>query len=53
VADVIKAVQEKHNTVFGNGYGQLKDKTFRIAHMGDITLADVKELCGWIDEAIG
>jgi aspartate aminotransferase-like enzyme len=53
VADVIKAIQQKHNTVFGNGYGKLKDATFRIAHMGDITLDEVKELLGWIDAEIG
>lgn len=53
VGDVIKAVQAKHNTVFGNGYGKLKDQTFRIAHMGDITLKDLEELVGWIDEEIG
>lgn len=53
VGDVIGAVQQKHNTVFGNGYGKLKDQTFRIAHMGDITLEDVKELVGWINEEIG
>ena len=52
VADVIAAVQKKHNTVFGNGYKKLKDVTFRIAHMGDINMADVKELIGWIDEEI-
>ena len=52
VADVISAVQQKHNTVFGNGYGKLKDQTFRIAHMGDITLEDMKELTGWIDEEV-
>jgi len=52
VGDVIKAVQQKHNTAFGNGYGELKDKTFRIAHMGDITLDEVKELCGWIDDEV-
>ncbi len=52
VGDVIKAVQAKHNTVFGNGYGKLKDVTFRIAHMGDITLQDVKELCQWIDDEV-
>jgi predicted phosphoserine aminotransferase len=27
-----------------NGYGQLKDKTFRIAHMGDVTSAELGEL---------
>ena len=53
VAEVIGAIQKKHNTVFGNGYGKLKEKTFRIAHMGDITMDDLKELLGWIDEEIG
>jgi aspartate aminotransferase-like enzyme len=53
VADVINAVQKKHNTVFGNGYGDLKEKTFRIAHMGDITIDELEELLGWIDEEIG
>jgi aspartate aminotransferase-like enzyme len=52
VAAVIKAVQQKHNTVFGNGYGKLKQETFRIAHMGDITLDDLKELLAWIDDEI-
>jgi aspartate aminotransferase-like enzyme len=27
-----------------NGYGDLKEKTFRIAHMGDLTMADMKEV---------
>jgi aspartate aminotransferase-like enzyme len=53
VAEVIAAVQQKHNTIFGNGYGKLKDQTFRIAHMGDITMADLKDLLGWIDAEIG
>jgi len=52
VGDVIKAVQAKHNTAFGNGYSKLKDQTFRIAHMGDITLKDVKEVCQWIDDEV-
>lgn len=52
VADTIKAVQIKHNTVFGNGYQKLKEETFRIAHMGDITMDDLKELTSWIDEEI-
>ncbi|MFA5423269.1 MAG: alanine--glyoxylate aminotransferase family protein [Phycisphaerae bacterium] len=52
VGTVIKAVQAKHNTVFGNGYGKLKNETFRIAHMGDITMDDLKELLGWIDDEL-
>ena len=52
VADVIAAVKEKHNCFFGNGYGDIKEKTFRIAHMGDITLDELKELTGWIDDEL-
>ena len=50
VAATIGALQEKHNTVFGNGYGKLKQDTFRIAHMGDININDLTELIGWIEE---
>ena len=53
VAEVIGAIQQKHNTIFGNGYGKLKEETFRIAHMGDITMDDLKDLLAWIDEEIG
>jgi aspartate aminotransferase-like enzyme len=52
VAETINAIQKKYNTIFGNGYGKLKEETFRIAHMGDITLDDLKELLAWIDEEI-
>jgi aspartate aminotransferase-like enzyme len=52
VAETINSIQKKHNTIFGNGYGKLKEETFRIAHMGDITIDDLKELLGWIDEEI-
>ena len=52
VAATINTLQEKHNTVFGNGYGKLKEEVFRIAHMGDISMDDLKQLLGWIDEEI-
>jgi aspartate aminotransferase-like enzyme len=52
VAETINALQQKHNTIFGNGYGKIKEETFRIAHMGDITIDDLKELLAWIDEEI-
>jgi len=35
-----------------NGYGDLKDKTFRIAHMGELTLADVKEVTAAIEKIV-
>ncbi|MEO0082640.1 MAG: alanine--glyoxylate aminotransferase family protein [candidate division WOR-3 bacterium] len=34
----------KRGMQISNGYGDLKEKTFRIAHMGDLTLADMKEV---------
>lgn len=36
-----------------NGYGSLKEKTFRIAHMADFTVADVKELLDNINDILG
>lgn len=35
-----------------NGYGKLKDKTFRIAHMAEFTLDDIKELIGNINDIL-
>ena len=39
----------KHDCMISNGYGALKEKTFRISHMGDLQRADLEELLGWID----
>jgi len=36
-----------------NGYGKLKDKTFRIAHMGETTLPEIKELLSNIEDILG
>jgi aspartate aminotransferase-like enzyme len=36
-----------------NGYGELKDKTFRIAHMGEITMSDVDTLLAYMEEFMG
>lgn len=35
-----------------NGYGKLKDKTFRIAHMADCTLDEVKDLITHINDIL-
>jgi aspartate aminotransferase-like enzyme len=35
-----------------NGYGDLKEKTFRIAHMGELTLNDIKEVTAAIERII-
>jgi aspartate aminotransferase-like enzyme len=39
--------------MISNGYGDLKDKCFRIAHMGDLTLKDMKWLTAQMDEILG
>ena len=43
----------KRGAMISNGYGDLKDKCFRIAHMGDLTLADMKWLTAQIDDILG
>jgi aspartate aminotransferase-like enzyme len=40
------------NMVISNGYGPLKGKSFRIAHMGDTTLNDISELLSVLDEFV-
>ena len=35
-----------------NGYGKLKDKTFRIAHMADCTMDELRELIGNINDIL-
>lgn len=39
--------------VISNGYGTLKGKAFRIAHMGDIQMSDLEELFAAMDEYLG
>ena len=49
--DELNKALAKRNFMISNGYGsQLKEKTFRIGHMGDWTLADVKEVCWHIED---
>ncbi len=51
VAETIKKVKEK-GMIFGKGYGDLKEKTFRIAHMGDLQLEDLKQLTEEIEKNV-
>jgi len=52
VADLNRELA-KRGAQISNGYGPLKEKCFRIAHMGDLTLDDVKWLTGQIEEILG
>jgi len=47
-----KKLLAKHDCVISDGYGKLKGKTFRIAHMGDMQEKDIRDLLGWIDEEL-
>ena len=53
--DVSKLNEElqKRGYLIANGYGELKDKTFRISHMGDYTEEDIRDLLRNIDEILG
>ncbi len=44
-----KELVEKYNCRIANGYGDLKNKCFRIAHMGDMNMVDIKGLLSIID----
>ncbi|BEP28625.1 pyridoxal-phosphate-dependent aminotransferase family protein [Helicovermis profundi] len=51
VADLNKKLGERGFTI-SNGYGDLKEKTFRIAHMADTTHEELEELLGQIEDIL-
>lgn len=51
VSDLNKKLGERGFSI-SNGYGDLKEKTFRISHMGDYTLDEVKELIDTINDIL-
>lgn len=52
IADLNKELAER-GAFLSNGYGKLKEKTFRIAHMGDLTVEEINWLLGEIEDIIG
>lgn len=50
-SDINKAMGER-GYLMSNGYGPLKDKTFRIAHMADTTVDDIKTMLADLDEVL-
>jgi aspartate aminotransferase-like enzyme len=50
--DLKKKLSDK-GYVFANGYGDLKGKTFRVAHMGDRTMEELKAYLKTIDDVLG
>jgi aspartate aminotransferase-like enzyme len=51
VAALIAGLKERGHEI-GNGYGDLKDKTFRIGHMGDHTDARLRSMLAAADEVV-
>lgn len=51
VAALNKALGERGYQI-SNGYGDLKDKTFRIAHMADCTIEDINDLLNNINDIL-
>ena len=51
VQKLVKDLKERGFTI-ANGYGKLKNMTFRIGHMGDLTLEEIDELLKNIDEIL-
>jgi aspartate aminotransferase-like enzyme len=51
VAKLIAGLKERGHEI-GNGYGDLKGKTFRIGHMGDHTEEGLREMLARADEVV-
>jgi len=52
VADLISGLR-REGMLISNGYGDLKEKAFRIAHLGELTMEDVSTLLSTIDRVLG
>lgn len=52
VTELIDALADR-GAVISNGYGDLRGKCFRIAHMGDLRLADLEWLTTEIEDILG
>ena len=49
-ADTIRSAMKKRGYTLGGGYGEWKDSTFRIGHMGDITIESLEAMLDALDE---
>jgi aspartate aminotransferase-like enzyme len=53
VSALNKELVSRHDCIISDGYGRLKGNTFRIAHMGDMQVSDMRQLLQWIDGILG
>jgi aspartate aminotransferase-like enzyme len=49
----LNAGLRERGAIISNGYGDLKEKCFRIAHMGDLTVDDINWLLEQINDILG
>jgi len=52
VADLINTLAKDYNLRISNGYGAIKEKTFRIAHMGDTQVDEIEGLLRVIETVL-
>jgi aspartate aminotransferase-like enzyme len=52
-AEALKNDMKKRGFTIGGGYGKWKDSTFRIGHMGDISVADLEAMLDELEDAAG
>jgi aspartate aminotransferase-like enzyme len=52
IAGWVKRLKERYHCIIDQGYGPLKGKTFRIAHMGDETVQTISQLLSWLDHTL-
>ncbi len=50
--EALKRLAAERGYAIDNGYGKIKNQTFRIAHMADFTMADMEELFGLLEELL-
>lgn len=53
VADLNEELVSTYNVRIANGYGDMKEKTFRISNMADLTEIDIRGLLATINDILG
>ena len=48
----LKKLVGERGYAMDNGYGKIKNKTFRIPHMADMTMADLQEYFALLEELL-
>jgi aspartate aminotransferase-like enzyme len=50
MGELNKFLKAEKDAQLADGYSKLKGKTFRIPHMADLTMQDMKNITSWIEE---